>query len=71
LKAIEGRISDVKAARREYKKKQRDAEKLARDKVRCPKADDYKGSRMTKCLPDGTQCEACREIYLTKHPKTG
>lgn len=69
LKAIEGRISDVRDARREYKKKQREAEKLARDKVRCPKADDYKGSRMTKCLPDGSQCEACRGIYLTKHPE--
>jgi hypothetical protein len=37
--------------------------KLAAMKLRCPKADDYKGKRMTKCLPDGTQCEACAAIY--------
>lgn len=67
LKKIEGRISDVKAARSEYKKKKRQAEKLERDKIRCPKADDYKGSRMTKCLPDGSQCQACHTIYQSKH----
>jgi hypothetical protein len=41
---------------------------LEADKVRCPKADDYKGSRMTKCLPDGSQCAACAQLYLDKHP---
>ena len=58
----------VKEVRREKVKAAKAIEKAAQDKIRCPKADDYKGSRMTKCLPDGTQCEACSAIYLAKHP---
>lgn len=69
LRAINDRISDIRLARREYKKKIRDAEKLERMKIRCDKADDYKGKRMTKCLPDGSQCQACHGIYLTQHPE--
>jgi hypothetical protein len=64
---------DQMRAFREVRKERVKAAKLelkaAQDKIRCPKADDYKGSRMTKCLPDGTQCEACAAIYLAKHPK--
>lgn len=67
LEKIQGRISDVKAVRKEYKKKLREAEKLERMKVRCDKADDYKGKRMTKCLPDGSQCQACAAIYAAQH----
>lgn len=59
----------VKEFQKKKEKEARDAEKLARDKVRCSKAETYKGSRLSKCLPDGTQCEACRKIYLDKHPE--
>jgi hypothetical protein len=39
------------------------AEREAAHRIRCPKADDYKGKRQSKCFPDGTQCEACHTIY--------
>jgi len=35
-------------------------------RIRCPKADYYKGNRKSKCLEDGTQCDACRDIYEQK-----
>lgn len=57
----------VKEARKEKVKAAKAAAKLVQDRIRCPKADDYKGTRMTKCLPDGTQCEACAKIYIDKH----
>jgi len=59
----------VKEVRKEKVKAAKAAEKAEQDKLRCPKADDYKGSRLTKCLPDGSQCVACRTIYLAKHPE--
>ncbi len=59
----------IKEARREKVKAAKAVEKLAQDKIRCPKADDYKGSRKSKCLPDGSQCEACSAIYLEKQAK--
>lgn len=65
VEATEQEMRDVKEARKE---KARQA-KAEADKIRCGKADDYKGSRMSKCLPDGSQCQACRAIYLTKHPE--
>ena len=30
------------------------------------KSKEYKGVRLTKCLPDGSQCEACKKIYGEK-----
>src|SRR5208282_5475033 len=56
-------MRDVKEARKE---KARQA-KAEADKIRCGKADDYKGSRRSRCLPDGTQCEACAKIYKDRN----
>jgi hypothetical protein len=67
--SVEEEMRVVKEARREKVKAAKAAAKLEADKIRCPKADDYKGSRMTKCLPDGTQCAACKQIYEGKHGK--
>jgi hypothetical protein len=67
LDTINGRISDIKAARKEFKKKRREAEKAERIKIRCDKADDYKGKRLTRCLPDGSQCLACQKKYEEQH----
>jgi hypothetical protein len=69
VKVVEDHMKAVKEARKEKVKAAKAALKAEEDKIRCPKADDYKGSRMTKCLPDGTQCVACRTIYLAKHPE--
>ncbi len=55
----------VKEARREKIK----AEKAAQVRIRCPKADGYKGYRKSKCFEDGSQCEACKKIYEGKHGK--
>jgi hypothetical protein len=65
VEETEQEMRDVREARKE-KARQVKAEA---DKIRCGKADDYKGSRMSKCLPDGTQCEACKKIYRDKHPE--
>lgn len=67
VKTVEDHMRTVKEARKEKVKLAKAAAKAEADKIRCPKADDYKGSRMTKCLPDGSQCLACAKIYLDKH----
>jgi hypothetical protein len=62
--------SEMRTARDERcaeEKAARAAEKEAVHRVRCPRTDDYKGSRKTKCFDDGTQCEACSKIYVEKH----
>jgi hypothetical protein len=41
--------------------------KLEQMKLRCPKSDEYKGTKMSKCLPDGTQCSACAAKYAERH----
>jgi len=64
---VEESMRAVKEVRREKVKAIRASEKLERDRIRCPKADEYKGSKMSKCLPDGTQCAACKKLYLDKH----
>jgi hypothetical protein len=65
--AVESHMRETKEYLREKVKAARAVEKLAQDKIRCPKADDYKGMRKSKCLPDGTQCLACAKIYQGKH----
>lgn len=69
VEQAEGEMRSVREAVRAKEKERRAAEKLAADKIRCPKADEYKGTRKSKCLPDGSQCEACRKIFLDKHPE--
>lgn len=67
VKQIEGRVADIKGMRRSLVRSIEAARKLEAMKVRCPKADDYRGSRKSKCLPDGSQCEACKKIYEEEH----
>lgn len=60
----------MKGIRDEVREKEKAAKaeaKLAEHRIRCPKADDYKGKRMTKCLPDGSQCQACKLKYEEQH----
>jgi hypothetical protein len=61
-KSIDAMAAERKAERDVLKADAREAEM----RVRCPKAATYKGARMTSCLPDGSQCEACRTIRLDK-----
>jgi hypothetical protein len=63
MKQIDTRLGGIRDARRAVRK----AAKEAAHRVRCPKADDYKGARMTKCFEDGTQCAACKAKYAEKH----
>lgn len=63
VKEIEERINSIKGWRRALVREIEKARKLEAMKIRCPKADDYKGKRLSKCLPDGSQCEACKKIY--------
>jgi hypothetical protein len=69
VESTDGWMQDIRDAVKEREKAVKVAEKAAVHRVRCPKADDYKGSRMTKCLPDGTQCEACCAKYVEMHPE--
>jgi hypothetical protein len=57
---------EVKAKEKAVK----EAAKLEAMKVRCPKADDYKGKRLTKCLPNGDQCLACKRKYVDEFHKS-
>jgi hypothetical protein len=55
-------------ARKAIKSARKALEKIERDKIECPKFKDYRGQRMTKCLSDGTQCQACAKLYKENHP---
>lgn len=70
VERVEDRVASIKGMRKaiqqEIERKRREEE----HKIKCPKADDYKGSRKSKCLPDGTQCKTCREKYEIKHPQS-
>jgi hypothetical protein len=66
LDVTQARVDAVLDVRKQIKAEARAVEKLASDKIRCPKADDYKGVRMTKCLADGAQCLACQKIYVDR-----
>ena len=68
VQGVEADMKEVNEARREKIKAAKTAAKLESDKIRCPKADEYKGTRKSKCLPDGSQCQACQKIYEEKHP---
>jgi hypothetical protein len=68
LKVIDGRISTVRTVRRDVKKKAADAARDAEHRVQCPKAKDYKGSRLKKGCNDTDQmCQACKSIYEKAH----
>lgn len=68
--ALHRRVRDLKArikAKQNFIKAElkarAKAEREAAYRIRCPKAEGYKGKRKSKCFEDGTQCEACRTIY--------
>lgn len=64
---VEQDMRNIKETRREKVKEAKAIQKAEQDKIRCPKADEYKGVKKSKCLPDGSQCEACSKIYVDKH----
>lgn len=63
VREVEDRVNGIKGMRRAILREIEKQRKLAEMKIRCPKADDYKGKRLSKCLEDGTQCAACAAIY--------
>jgi hypothetical protein len=67
LAVTEKRMAIIVDARKALAAVRKAEEKLERDRIACPKSSDYKGSRLTKCLADGTQCEACSRKYQEKH----
>ena len=62
VESTEQDMRDVKEARKE---KIRQA-KAEADRIRCPKADTYKGVRKSRCFEDGNQCQACAKIYMDR-----
>lgn len=67
LDKTQARIDAIVDVKKAMRAEQKALAKLARDRIECPKAKDYQGIRRTKCLPDGSQCEACRRIWEEKH----
>ena len=57
--STEKRMHAIVDARNAIRKARKLLEKQEQDRIACPKFKEYKGVRLTKCLPDGTQCEAC------------
>ena len=66
-RAVEARMNTLRSERRAAEKEIKKAAKDAAHRVECPKAKDYKGKRLTTCLPDGTQCIACKQIWERVH----
>lgn len=62
-KKVQERIREKLNERKIAAKAKEQAEKEAAMRIKCAKADDYKGSRKSKCLPDGSQCQACAAKY--------
>jgi hypothetical protein len=54
-------------ARNAIRKARKLLEKQEQDRIACPKSKEYKGVRLTKCLPDGTQCAACSAKFKENH----
>ena len=71
VEAVDERVASIKGMRRAVQKEIERKRREEAHKIKCPKADDYKGSRKSKCLPDGTQCKTCREKYEINHPPEG
>lgn len=59
LKEIESGLSDIKNQRKAAMKLKQQAAKLAQAKIRCPKADVYKGKKLSKCWTEGEQSGQC------------
>lgn len=60
---VDNEMQAVKEVRRAKVKAAKIVLKTEQDKIRCPKADDYKGVKRSRCLADGSQCEACSTIW--------
>jgi hypothetical protein len=67
LDKTQARIDAIVDVKKAMRAEQKALDKLARDRIECPKAKDYQGVRRTKCLPDGSQCQACKKIWEDKH----
>lgn len=68
LRKVEAPLDAIVDARKAVKSARKLLEKQAQDRIECPKFKDYRGQRMTKCLSDGTQCQACAKLYKENHP---
>ena len=67
LDATQARIDKILEIKKQLKAEQKALDKLAQDRVACPKSKEYLGQRRSRCLPDGTQCKACQKKYKDKH----
>ena len=66
IREVKARMETVKDARIAMTKAVELAAKLAAWKIECPKFAAYKGTRLSKCLPSGEQCDACKAKYEGK-----
>jgi hypothetical protein len=69
VESIQGRIDGVVEKRKAAMAEIDAAAKAAQDAIACPKSTGYKGLRLSKCLPSGEQCAACRAKYEEMHQK--
>lgn len=69
---VQRRMDEWKGYVKAALKVQRDAEKAAQAKIKCPKADKYKGIKgPPKCNGTDEPCETCLKKFLTNHPEGG
>ncbi len=68
LDRTEKRMHAIVDARNAIRKARKLLEKQEQDKIECPKFKDYKGQKLTKCLPSGEQCAACDAKFKEMHP---
>ena len=70
LRVVEAPLDAIVDARNAIRKARKLLEKQEQDRIACPKSKEYKGVRLTKCLPDGTQCAACSAKFKENHDGT-
>lgn len=67
IRVVEQRQSAQQKVIKALNKAEADRAREAVHRIACPKSKDYKGVRLSKCLPDGTQCEKCTLTYKEVH----
>jgi hypothetical protein len=67
MRDLKGIIKESEDAVKEQAREAKRAEKETAKRLACPKSKTYKGSKISQCMPDGTQCAACASIYATKN----
>lgn len=67
MRVLKARMDGEADLQKDYERTQKQAEKEAVWRIKCPKSDKYKGSRRSVCLADGSMCQACEAKFNERH----